>query len=231
MIMHTLLYNGSKMLRNVSNTSDTVRSSAEIAWKVHWITFAFLFFITACFSVVLLFKAVRRAPEFTRSYRESVFTMVIILCLSRTIYLLLNPYEVDQALVDSIPVLLIRLLYALGQPSLTAGFGLIHASFLKVAKARLYHQEPLLKTRTILIIVGLYFTFGVITEVITVVLSGMDLMLKVSAFVAVVGCVIVTVTITYSGLRILRKATQNQRVLRKSLSTNSLPGSLVVFVR
>lgn len=229
--MHTLLHNDSKMLRNRSNTSYTVRSSAEIAWKVHWITFAFLFFITACFSVVLLFKAVRRAPEFTRSYRESVFAMVIILCSSRTIYLLLNPYEVEQALVDSTPVLVVRLVYALGQPSLTAGFGLIHASFLNVAKARLYHQEPLLKTRTILIIVGLYFTFGVTTEVIAVVLSGMQFMLAISAFVAVVGCVIVTVTITYSGLRILRKAAQNQRVLTRSSSTNSLAGSLVVFVR
>ena len=204
------------MFKNDSNTTGTVHHSDEIAWRTHWIMFSVLFFITACISSGLLLKAIHHTPELTRSYRLSVFTMVIILCLSRTLYLLLDPYEVGEALVNDTPVIITRLLYALGQPSLTAGFGLIHASFLKVAKARKYEHESLLKTRTILIIVGLYFTFGVISEVITVFLPGMMTMLVVSAGVAVVGCVIVTVTVTYSGLRILRKATENKRVLTSS---------------
>ena len=214
------------MFKNDSNTSGTVHHSNDVAWITHWILFSVLFFITGCFSSGLLFKAIHHSPELTRSYRLSVFTMVLILCLSRTIYLLLNPYEVGEGLVDDTPVIILRLLYALGQPSLTAGFGLIHASFLKVAKARSYQNESLLKTRTILIIVGLYFTFGVITEVITLFLPGMMTMLIVSAGVAVIGCVIITVTVTYSGLRILRKATANKRVL--SLSVSSLAGELNV---
>jgi hypothetical protein len=215
------------MYTNHSNTSEMVHH--EMAWRAHWIMFSILFFITGCFSSVLLLKAIQRSPELTRSYRLSVFAMVIILCVSRTVYLLLNPYEVGKALLNDTPVIILRLLYALGQPSLTAGFGLIHASFLKVAKARNYEYEPLLKTRTILIIVGLYFTFGVISEVITVVLRDMRTMLAVSTSVAVVGCVIVTVTVAYSGLRILRKATENKRVL--SLSGNSLSGWWGMFTK
>lgn len=210
------------MYPSLANTSDT-RHSNELAWKVHWIMFSFLFFFTGCFSFLLFVKAILRVPELTRSYRLSVFTMVIILCLSRTLYLLLDPYEVNSALVNKTPVILLRLLYALGQPSLAAGFGLIHASFLRVAKARNYHHEPLLKTTTILVIIGLYFTFGVVSEVVTVLVSGMMSMLVVSAAVAVVGCIIVTVTVSYSGLRILRKATTNKRVL--SISGRSLAGS------
>jgi hypothetical protein len=210
------------MYKNHSNVSGMVYHSDVVAWRTHWIMFSFLFLITGCFSSALLLKAIQSSPELTRSYRLSVFTMVVVLCLSRTLYLLLNPYEVGEALVDDTPVIILRLLYSLGQPSLTAGFGLIHASFLKVAKARSYQNESLLKTRTILIIVGLFFTFGLITEVITVFLPAMMSMLIVSAGVAVVGCIIITVTITYSGLRILRKATANKRVL--SLSLSSLAG-------
>ena len=171
---------------------------------------------------MLLFKAIRRKPELTRSYRLSVFAMVIILCFSRAVYLLLNPYEVGEALASNTPVLVLRLLYALGQPSLMAGFGLVHASFLKVAKAKHYQDESLLKTRTIFLIIGLYFTFGIITEIITVFLPGMMRMLVVSASVAVVGCIIITITVTYSGVRILRTATKNKRAL--NLSQSSLTG-------
>ena len=210
------------MYTNGTNASGIVEHSSHNPWKAHWIMFSILFFITGCFTTALLFKAIQRTPELTRNYRLSVFTMVIILCLSRTVYLLLDPYEVGKALASNTPVLVLRLIYALGQPSLTAGFGFVHASFLKVAKAKHYQHESLLKTRTILLIVGLYFTFGVITEIVTVFLPGMTRMLVVSASLTVVGCGIITITVSYSGLRILRKATENNRVLK--LSRSSLAG-------
>lgn len=215
------------MFTNYSNVSETTDCSAKWAWKTHWISFSILFIVTGCFSTVLLFKAIHRASTLTRAYRLSVFIMVLILCVSRPVYLLLNPYEVHQALVHETPVIILRLLYALGQPSLTAGFGLVHSSFLKVAKTRNYEHEPLLKTRTILMIVVLCFTFGIICEVITMFLPGMIRMLVVSATIAVVGCVVIIATVSYSGLRILIKATKNKRVLSKSLRRDTLAGLLL----
>ncbi|XP_028411025.1 uncharacterized protein LOC114533647 [Dendronephthya gigantea] len=205
------------MFTNYTNVSETTPCSVKWAWKTHWISFSILFIITGCFSTALLFKAVYQASMLTRGYRLSVFIMVLILCVSRPLYLLLNPYEIHQALLDETPVIILRILYSFGQPSLTAGFGLVHACFLKVAKARNYEYEPLLKTRTILMIVGLYFTFGIICEVISLFLPVMTRMLVVSATIAVVGCIIIIVTVSYSGLRILIKATKNKRVLSKSL--------------
>ena len=208
------------MSTNFTNTTES-SDPTESAWKTHWVIFSIIFLITGCFTWVLLIKAIHSAPELTRSYRLSIFSMVLTLCMSRALYLLLNPYEVNQALVDDTPVSILRLLYALGQPSLNAGYGLLHASFLKIAKLRNYEHEPLLKSRTILIIVVAYFTFGLVTEFVTLFVPGTIKMLLASTSLTIVCCLIITVTITYSGVRILKKATENKRVLSRSGSSHA----------
>lgn len=194
---------------------ESVKEDLQLVWKIHWISFSVLFSVIACYSVVLLIMTIRRASELTRNYRLAVFSLIITLCVSRTLYLIFSPYDVVEALVTDTPRVVQRLIYGLGQPSLTAGFGLIHASFLKVSKIRQYREAPILKTKLIMVIIVIYFTFGMIAEVTSILLPDMYPMLAVSCAIGVVGCTIVTVTVIYSGMKILRTATKNKRVLSK----------------
>lgn len=201
-----------------SNTpKENITETWKWLWTIHWIVFAIIFFIIGSYCLISLIKTVRRASELTRNYRLSIFSLIIIICFSRTLYLIFYPYEMDVALVTDIPRAVLRLIYSLGQPSLTAGFGLIHALFLKIAKVRHYRQSPILKTKPILVIIGLYFAFGIFAELMTAFLPNLNAMLAVSGGLSVVGCTVVTVTITYSGMKILRTATKNRKVLSKGI--------------
>ena len=214
------------MVQNHSTSQPTTKHLPEKVWRAHWIVFSILFLLTGCLSCILLFKSIRFASNVTRSYRLSVFIMILVLCVSRAIYLVLNPYEVNMALACNTPIIILRLIYAVGQPSIATGFGLIHASFLRVVKAKHYNHEPLLKTSIILVIVAFYFTFGVISQIISTLIPGTINMFLASAFVAVVGCSIVTITVLYSGLSILFTVSKNQRILKSS--GPSVTGSLVL---
>lgn len=213
--MHTR--NGTVPFLHSNRPKENVTESLQWLWKIHWIVFSILFFIIGSYCLIPLIKTIRKTSELTRNYRLAIFSLIIIISFSRTLYLIFDPYEIDVALFTDVPRAVLRLIYSLGQPSVTAGFGLIHALFLNVAKVRHYRQSPILKTKVILVIIAVYFAFGMLAELMTAFFPNLNAMLAVSAGLSVVGCTVVTVTITYSGMKILRTATQNRKVLYKGI--------------
>lgn len=200
------------------NTStETVKESLKWLWKIHWLVFSVSFFTIGSYCLILIIQTIRKSSKQTRNYRLAVLSLIVIISFSRTLYLMFDPYEVNVALASDIPLIIQRVIYSLGQPSLMAGFGLIHALFLKIAKVRHYRHTPILKTKVIFIIIVSYFAFGILVEVITACFPNLNIMHAVSAGFSVLACTVVTATITYSGTKILRSALKNKKVLSQGV--------------
>lgn len=109
-------------------------------WEVHFIGFGLLFLGIALFSCICVVKIKHRAKGMTLgNYFLAVCLMLMAFSFSRTLFLILDPYESHTVL--HLPVLLIRILFAIGYPCLTSALSLIHFAFLEVNKLRLVSRR------------------------------------------------------------------------------------------
>ena len=104
-------------------------------WEIHYIGFGCAFAAMALFSCFCLYRIHRAGKAMTlRRYFFAVCLMMMLFCFSRSLYLLLDPYESHSVL--TLPVIVVRILFALGYPCLTSAFSLIHFAFIEVKKIR-----------------------------------------------------------------------------------------------
>lgn len=109
-------------------------------WELHYIGFGVLFFGVAVFSCICVVKIKHRARGMTlANYFLAVCLMLMTFSVSRTLYLFLDPYESHTVL--DLPVLLSRIIFAIGYPCLTSALSLIHFAFLEVNKLRLISRR------------------------------------------------------------------------------------------
>ena len=109
-------------------------------WELHYIGFGVLFFGVSLFSCICVVKIKHRAKGMTLgNYFLAVCLMLMAFSVTRTLFLILDPYESHTFL--NLPVLLIRILFAIGYPCLTSALSLIHFAFLEVSKLRLISRR------------------------------------------------------------------------------------------
>lgn len=109
-------------------------------WEVHFIGFGLLFLGVALFSCICVVKIKHRAKGMTLgNYFLAVCLLLMTFSFSRTLFLILDPYESHTFL--HLPVLFIRILFAIGYPCLTSALSLIHFAFLEVNKLRLISRR------------------------------------------------------------------------------------------
>lgn len=99
-------------------------------WEVHSYGFAVLFGIITIFCVYCLIK-LRRSQSLTLTrYFTAVTGLLLVFSFTRFLYLVLDAYEGHKYL--RLPVVLVRIVFAVGYPCLTAIFSLINFAFVKV---------------------------------------------------------------------------------------------------
>ena len=105
-----------------------------VAWGMHWIGFGILFGLLAVhsfFAIVNKRKGFSRKPLFI-----AINLLLFVLGATRSVYLLLDPYESRQNGVKD-PKWLTLLLFGIAYPCLTSSFCLIHLAFLEVSKLQI----------------------------------------------------------------------------------------------
>lgn len=105
-------------------------------WKIHYLGFGCVFAVMGLFSCYSLYRIHRARKSMTLArYFFAVCLMVMLFCFTRSLYLLLDPYE-SHSVGLTLPVIVVRILFALGYPCLTSAFSLIHFAFIEVKKIR-----------------------------------------------------------------------------------------------
>ncbi|XP_031549933.1 uncharacterized protein LOC116287401 [Actinia tenebrosa] len=99
-------------------------------WEIHNFGFGCAFVILALFSLFCLVR-LRSLQKLTLGrYFAAVSGLLLVFTTSRALYLLLDPYEGHKYLV--LPVVVVRVIFALGYPCLTSVFSLINFAFVEV---------------------------------------------------------------------------------------------------
>lgn len=99
-------------------------------WEIHNYGFGCAFAILAVFSIFCLVR-LRNLQKLTLGrYFTAVSGLLLFFTTSRALYLLLDPYEAHKYI--TLPVVVVRVIFALGYPCLTSVFSLINFAFVKV---------------------------------------------------------------------------------------------------
>ena len=106
-----------------------------LAWGMHWIGFGTLFGLLAVYSFLALGIANHRNGFCRKPLFIAINSLLFVFGASRSVYLLLDPYESRQNGVED-PKWLTLLLYGIAFPCLTSSFCFIYLAFLEVTKLK-----------------------------------------------------------------------------------------------
>lgn len=110
---------------------NTAFTTWDIWWEVHNYSFASLFAIVFVFCVYCLVRLKLAGQSLTLTRYFTVVTGLLLMFTgTRSLYLVLDPYEGHKYL--TLPVVINRVIFALGYPCITSIFSLINFTFLKV---------------------------------------------------------------------------------------------------
>ena len=180
------------------------------AWDLHWIGFGVLFTIFAVYSLISLIEIASTKRKTKRGHLAMVVaSLLLILGLTRALFLFINPYESEQCnILPSCPVVLSRILFGIALPCITASFSLIHLAFLQVTKLKLY-PEKLQSTKFLSCVIAFHFGLALITEVMISLFADMKILSIVCQSFFIVFNFALSVSFIYSGTKIVTYVTRN----------------------
>lgn len=203
--------------------------SWQWAWEFHWIGFGTLFTVFTLYSTISLIDIIKVKSKTKRGHLAIVITtLLVILGISRALYLFINPYESEQCnFLPSCPVMLSRILFAIALPCTTASFSLVHLAFLQVMKLKLY-PEKLQSTKFLSCIISFHFGLTLLTEVMLSLFADMKTLSIFCQSFFIVFYFTISVSFIYSGTKIVTYVTRNHtyvtRVGERSMCTQSCNG-------
>lgn len=198
-------------------------------WEIHFIGFGLLFLGVALFSCICVVKIKHRARGMTLgNYFLAVCLMLMLFSFSRTLFLILDPYESHTVL--KLPVLLIRILFAIGYPCLTSALSLIHFAFLEVNKLRLVSLR-LQNIKFLVTVIATHFVFVLVVYLLITLAPKLARLLILCQTVLIVWWLVLALCFLYSGWQVnwqsqltakFFKATTTKERAVPTLSTSSL---------
>ena len=200
-------------------------------WEVHFIGFGLLFLGIALFSCICVVKIKHRAKGMTLgNYFLAVCLMLMVFSVSRTLFLILDPYESHTFL--HLPVLLVRILFAIGYPCLTSALSLIHFAFLEVNKLRLISRR-LQNIKFLVSVIAIHFVVVLVVYLLITLTPKLARLLILCQTILISWWLVLALCFLYSGWKVnwqsqitakYFKATTKDRTA-STLSTSSLdPG-------
>ena len=188
------------------------------AFKVHWISFSVCFALLALFNVYRLSNTYRLKRMPNRGYICIVQTLVIVLGLTRTLAFCFSPYGLTIN-VPNLPQIIPRLLFAVGFPCIITGFTFVHKIFLKISKVQIFTQSrAILKRRCVLVVLITHFLAVLTSEVITGYVHGTEILLIICSFYYFIGCLGVSLSLFFSGRKIMSKTRRVRENLNRDYS-------------
>lgn len=180
------------------------------AWEFHWIGFGTLFTLFALYSLASLLQIVKRKRRGKRGHLAMVISsMLLILGLTRALFLFVNPYESPQCyLLPKCPVMLTRILFGIALPCITASFSLVHLAFLQVMKLKLY-PEKLQSIKFLTCVIVFHFGLSITTEITMSLFTDAETLSIVCQSFFVVFSFVLSVSFIYSGTKIVTYVTRN----------------------
>lgn len=180
------------------------------AWGLHWIGFGTMFALFAMNSLISLTEIIRIKRKTKRGHLAMVIaSLLIILGLTRALFLFINPYESEQCnLFPACPVMLSRILFGIALPCVTASFSLVHLAFLQVMKLKLY-PEKLQSTKFLSCVIAFHFGLALFTEVMISLFADMKTLSIVCQSFFIVFNFTLSVSFIYSGTKIVTYVTRN----------------------
>lgn len=198
-------------------------------WEIHFIGFGLLFLGVALFSCICVVKIKHRAGGMTLgNYFLAVCLMLMVFSFSRTLFLMLDPYESHTVL--NLPVLLIRILFAIGYPCLTSALSLIHFAFLEVNKLRLVSRR-LQNIKFLVTVIATHFVFVLVVYLLITLAPKLARLLILCQTILIVWWFVLALCFLYSGWQVnwqsqltakFFKATTTKERTASTLSTSSL---------
>lgn len=198
-------------------------------WEIHFIGFGLLFLGVALFSCICVVKIKHRAGGMTLgNYFLAVCLMLMVFSFSRTLFLMLDPYESHTVL--NLPVLLIRILFAIGYPCLTSALSLIHFAFLEVNKLRLVSRR-LQNIKFLVTVIATHFVFVLVVYLLITLAPKLARLLILCQTILIVWWFVLALCFLYSGWQVnwqsqltakFFKATSTKERTASTLSTSSL---------
>ena len=198
-------------------------------WEIHFIGYGLLFLGVALFSCIFVVKIKHRTRGMTLgNYFLAVCLMLMVFSFSRTLFLILDPYESHTVL--KLPVLLIRILFAIGYPCLTSALSLIHFAFLEVNKLRLVSRR-LQNIKFLVSVIATHFVFVLVVYLLITLTPKLARLLILCQTILIVWWLVLALCFLYSGWQVnwqsqltakFFKATTTKERAASTVSTSSL---------
>ena len=196
------------------------------AWELHWIGFGILFGVLAIYAFIAVAFANRRKGFGSKPFFIAINLLLFGLGSTRSVYLLLDPYESRQNGIED-PKWLTLLLFGIAYPCLTSAFSLIHLAFLEVTKMQIVPSK-LQNVKFLSGVIFLHFIIVFIAETSASIKPELDFLLIACQSFFIIWGLFLSGSFIYSGCRVMNSVENVQRQLiamesnaRPSLGTTS----------
>lgn len=190
------------------------------AWELHWIGFGLAFSALVVSSSVALVQAKRRKMFGRKPYVIAINSLLLILGITRALYLLIDPYESKQNGIK-MPKWFAQFLFNIAFPCLTSSFGLIFLVFLRVAKLQLV-SERLSNARYLIAVISFHFAIVVIADIAAAVdYSNVHILFIICQLFFIIWGLLLSATFIYSGLKVIYRAKNVQKQLETQSAANT----------
>ncbi|XP_078355690.1 uncharacterized protein LOC144640401 [Oculina patagonica] len=179
-------------------------------WELHWIGMAIAFAILACRSLWAIFS---RTPDVNsrfarRNLYYSINWLLVALGITRSLYLLIDPYESGEN-IPNCPLWVDRPLFGIAFPCLMSAYCLVHVAFLEVAKIQLVSPK-LSSLRFVAGIILVHFSVVIVSDTTAAIEADSTELLIVCQSFFIVWGLLNSISFLYSGTRVVIK-TRNIR--------------------
>ena len=175
-----------------------------IAWELHWIGFGLAFCVLAITSSIALVQANKKRRFGRKPFVVAINSLLLILGVTRALYLLIDPYESKQNGVK-IPKWFSQFLFNISFPCLSSAFSLIFVVFLRVSKLRLVSKK--FNARIIVAIILLHFALVLVAEIAAVIdYSNVAILLIICQLFFIIWGLLLSASFIYSGLKVIYRA-------------------------
>lgn len=173
-------------------------------WDIHWLGFGCLYLLMALYAAWSVVAIARETKRRRRVLSIFINCLLFIFGLSRGLYLFINPYESPQChVMSTCPILLSRLLFAVGLPCLTAAFSFIHLLFVKVIKLKVYPRK-LQSWKFLLLIVTFHFMLAFFIESIVYIYADWKALSLVCQVFYIAFSIVLSTSFLYTGGKIIK---------------------------
>lgn len=185
------------------------------AWHLHWIGFGCAYALLALNSAIVITRYRRTLSLAGRVLFNSVNSLLILLGVTRALYLFIDPYESGENLYKC-PVWLVRPLFGLAFPCLTSSFSLLHIAFVEAVKLQL-GPKKLQNVRFVSSVIVLHFVIVIVSDTTVAIHANRTELLIVCQSFFILWGIWNSAAFLYSGSRIILR----ERAIQRNLKLNS----------